>query len=214
MLGDELLAVVRVVGRLVHHRQHFAGGDVQHDDRAGLRARIPDRRLQLPIREILDAQIDGQHQVAAGARRANALHVLHDTAVAILDDPLLAVLTGEPVIERQLQAFLPRVIDVREPENVAGHFARRVIAAVLTRGIDARNAERLDLRGLGRLPAAGHVEKVAIEIARDTTRQLLAIDLQRAGEPRNLIAASASSLGFTHTESTGVLTASGSPYRR
>ena len=92
-----------------------------------------------------------QHEVAARARGADAVHVLHDAAVAILDDALRAVFAGEPVIERELEAFLPRVVDVGEAEHVPRHFARGVVAAVLAHQIHARNAERLDLLRLGRL---------------------------------------------------------------
>ena len=73
-----------------------------------------------------------------GRAGADALDVLHDAAVAVLDDALGAVLAGEPVIERELQAFLAGVVDVGEAEHVAGHLARRVVAAVLARGVDAR----------------------------------------------------------------------------
>src|SRR6516162_7366394 len=70
---------------------------------------------------------------------------------------------------------------------MAGHLPRGVVAAVFARGVDARDAERLDLLGLGRLAVARDIEEFPVEIARDAARELQAIELQRGGETRNLI---------------------------
>jgi len=91
------------------------------------------------------------------------------------------------VIERQLQALLPGIIDVGEPEQVPGHLAGGVVAAVLARGVHARDPERLDLRGFRGLQVAREVQELALEIAGDPARELLAVELQRAGESRNLV---------------------------
>ncbi len=70
---------------------------------------------------------------------------------------------------------------------MSGHFARGVVATILTRDVHARNAEPFDLLGFCRLPPTGHIEEIAIQVAGHPARQLRAIDFQRAGEPRNLI---------------------------
>ena len=62
---------------------------------------------------------------------------------------LTAGLAAEPLVERELEAFLAHVVDVGEAEQVSGHFAGRVVAAVLAQRVDARNSERLDLGGVG-----------------------------------------------------------------
>ena len=98
--------------------------DVDHDDGAGTGALLADRGLQLPVGEVLDAQVDREHQVAARARRTDALDVLHDAPVAVLDDALRAVLAGQPVIEGELETLLAGVVDVGEAEQVTGHLAR------------------------------------------------------------------------------------------
>ena len=54
------------------------------------------------------------------------------------------VLAGQPVVEGELEAFLALVVDVGEAEQVPGHFARRVVAAVLAQRVHAGDAERLD----------------------------------------------------------------------
>ena len=115
---------------------------VDDDHRARLGALIADRGLQLAVRQVLDAQVDRQHQVAARAHGADLLDVLHDVAVAILDHALGAVLARQPVIERQLQAFLALVVDAGEADDVPGHFARRVVAAVLAHQVHAGNVQR------------------------------------------------------------------------
>ncbi len=155
--GDELIAVVRVEGRLIHHRQHFAARDIEHDDRAAAGALIPDRRFQLAVGEVLDTQVDGKNEIATGARRTDALHILYHPAVAILDDAFRTVLAGKPMIERQLETFLPCVVDVREAENVPGHFASGIVPTIFARDVDARNRQCLDLIRFFRLPATRDV---------------------------------------------------------
>ncbi len=93
-----------------------------------------------------------------------------------------------------------------------GDFARGVVAAVFARGVHAGDVERLDPRSVRRLTLAREVEEVAVEIARDAPQQLLAVEAERLREPRDLIAGERRArFGFTQIESTGVLTASGSP---
>ncbi len=57
------------------------------------------------------------------------------------------------------------------------------------------------------------IHELAIEIARDATREPLVVLVEHGRELAQAIRASAgfSSCGFAHTVSTGVLTASGSP---
>ena len=111
----------------------------------------------------------------------------HDASVAVLNDPLRAVLTSEPVIEGQLEPFLPRVVDVGETENVTGHFPGRVITSVFAREINAGNAERLYPLRFRRLAMPSEIEEVTIEIARDPSRKLRAVLLQSARQPRDLV---------------------------
>src|SRR2546430_16752382 len=73
-------------------RSHLAAGDVEHDRGACTRALVADRRLELTVRKVLDAQVDRQHQVAPRTRRLDALHVLDDASIAVLDDTLRAIL--------------------------------------------------------------------------------------------------------------------------
>ena len=91
------------------------------------------------------------------------------------------------MIEGELEPLLAGVVHVGEAEQVAGDLPGGVVAAVLARGVHARDAERLDLRGLGRLAVPGEIEELAVEVARDAARELLAVESERLGEARNLI---------------------------
>src|SRR5205085_857538 len=100
---------------------------------------------------------------------------------------LRAVLPGEPVIESELEALLSGVVDVRESEQVPAHLARRVIAAILARGVHARDAEGLDALGFRGLAMAHEVEELAIEAAGDAAGELLGVELERGSKARDLV---------------------------
>ena len=145
------------------------------------------RRLQLPIREILDAQIDAGDEIAARARRADALDVLDIAPVEILDDALRAVLAVQQLIVAELQTLLALIIEVGEADHVPGDFAGRIIAPVLAQQIHARNSQRLDVRRLLGRHVPLEIEKLTVEIAGDAPRQELLILLEGLGELRQLI---------------------------
>ncbi len=182
-----VLAIVRVVRRLVHHGENLAGADVDHDNRTCGGALIANGGLQLPIGEILDTQVDRQYEVATGAGRPDAVDVLNDVSVSVLDDPLGAILAGKPMIECKLQAFLPGIVYVGEPEDVPRDFSRWIVPTVLTRQVNARNSERLDPLCFGRGTTASEIKEVAIEVAGDAAGQILPIELQSGREARQLI---------------------------
>jgi len=46
---------------------------------------------------------------------------------------------------------------------------------------------------------AREVQELALEIAGDTAREFLAVELQRGGESRNLVGGERQFAGFTHT---------------
>ena len=186
--GGNLIAIVRVVRRLVHHREHFARVDVEHDDGAALRLLLLHRRLQLAIREILNPQVDARDQVFAGPRRADALDIFDGAAIAVLDHALLAGLRAEPAVVGELEPFLADVVVLLgEAEQVAGDFARRIEALILAQQIHAWDLQLRDVRCIARPHVAHQVDELAIEIAGDDLRQPLLVAVERFGETRNLI---------------------------
>ncbi len=102
IFGPILRPVVRVVRRLIDHREHFAGSRVEHDDRARQGAAVGNRRLELAVGEILDSQIDARAQVAPRSRRLQQLDVADDLAAPILEHSLAAALAFQPMVERGL----------------------------------------------------------------------------------------------------------------
>ena len=62
-------------------------------------------------------------------------------AEPILQHALAAALTFEPMVEFELEAFLTRVIDVGEPEDMPSHFPGRVVPAVFAQRPDAWQPE-------------------------------------------------------------------------
>ncbi len=186
--GRNLIAIVRVVGRLIHHRDHFAGVDVEHDDRAAFRLVLVHRRLQLAIREVLNPQVDAGDQILARPRRADALDVLDSAAVAILNHALGAGLRAEPAVVGELEPFLADVVVLLgEAEQVAGDFAGRIEALILAQQIDAGNLQLRDLRGVARPHVTHQVNELAVEVAGDDLRQPLLVAVERFGETRDLV---------------------------
>ena len=178
----DLAAIVGIEGRLVDHGEDLAGGHIEHDHRSGTRAVVADRRLQFPIRQVLDAHVDAQRQVPAGARGADVLDVLHLAALAVLDDALEPVLSGQPVIEGQLGAFLPLVIDAGEAQHMAHHFAGRVVAVVFAHQVHARQVQLADRLGVLRIQMPRQPEEVTILAAGNAARQVRAIAIQDLGK--------------------------------
>ena len=184
-----LVAVIRVEGRLVDHRQHFAGGDVEHDDRARARLVRLHGGLQLAVGEVLHAQVDAGAQVLSGARRLDALDVLDRAAEAVAHHALRARLAAEPLVVGELEPFLADVVDVGEAEQVPGDFARRIVAPVLAQRVHAGDAERLDPGRVRRAHVAREEDELAVEVARDAAREPLRVAVERLGEPREVLRA-------------------------
>ena len=105
-----------------------------------LRAVFLHGRLQLAIREVLQAQVDARAQVLARTRRLDALDVLDRAAFVVAHHALHARLAAEPLVECEFEAFLADVVDVREAEQVPRHFAGRIVATVFAQRVDAGDA--------------------------------------------------------------------------
>src|SRR5690242_19032958 len=123
---------------------------------------LGDARLELAIREVLDATIDRKREIAARLRLAQELDVLDDLPVQIADHTLHAGLAREPVVERELEAFLTAIVDVREAEHVRHDFAVRVVTAEFALARDARNAERQNLLRVVRIQMTLEIDELLV----------------------------------------------------
>ena len=127
---------------------------VEHDRRRAGGAGFQQRALELAIGEVLDAAVDAEREVLAGLGGAHQVDVLDDAAAAVADHLLGAGLAAQPVVERELDAFLAAVVDVGEAEHVRQRFALRVEAAELALREHARDAVREDRARLVGIDAA------------------------------------------------------------
>ena len=86
--------------------------------------------LQRAEGEALDLAVDRERRGRAVLRRADRFDVLDDAAQAVLDHAPAARLAAERRLVGELDAFLAGVVDAGEADDVRGHFAGRVVAAV------------------------------------------------------------------------------------
>ena len=178
---------VGVVGRQVRHRQHFAGGDVEHDGRTAARALFQQRVAQFAIGEELDAAVDRQREVLARQCGADEVDVLDDAAAAIADHLLRAGRAAQPFVERQLQAFLAAVVDVGEAEHVRDRVALRIEAAVFALREHAGDAELDDCLRRFRAHAALQVDEFLRRALRELAREMVGRHAERLGEFRDAL---------------------------
>ena len=190
-----LSAIVRVEGRLVHHREHFASRDVDHDDRARLRPMLLHGRLQFSIREILQTHIEGERHVATRAHWLDALDRLYGATEIILNDTLSTVVAGEPVVVDELETFLTLVVHAREADHVACHLTGRIVAAIFARQMYPGDVERANLGRVGRLHMPRDVQELSLQIRRDALLELLGVAFKSAGQIGNLIGAESQFFG-------------------
>src|SRR5690606_27591488 len=186
--GRDLVPVVRVVRRLIDHREHFARVDVQHDERARFRVMLLYGGLELAIGEILNAKIDARVQIRAWTRCSNALDVFDGPSVPILDDALRAGLGTKPTIVGELESFLADIVVLlREPEQMTRDFTGRIETLIFAQQIDAWDLEIRDLLRIARPHVPHEIDELAVEVARDELLEPLLVAIQRFGEALELI---------------------------
>ena len=180
----EVAPVVRVVGRLIGHRQHFAGLYIDHHQAAGLGTEFDQRVAQLAVRQVLQAQVDGQRQTLARLGVLGDLQIADQVAATILEHLTLTRHTGEPVFVGQLDAFTALVVDVGKADHVSRHFTGRVETTKFLDGIHPGNLQignRLAL--LWREPAH-QVHELAFAVQLDALSQRGRLYAQRGGQLR------------------------------
>jgi hypothetical protein len=103
--------------------------------------------LEFPIRQILDAPVDAERQIAPGTRGADTFDGFDHRMLAVLDHALGTGLSAQPFVVGQLQPFLTDVVDVGEAQYLRGDLTIGVIAAVFALQGHARRLQCADLLG-------------------------------------------------------------------
>ncbi len=131
---------------------------------------------------VLKTQIHGQVEIVTRPCAAHYLDVLDQPATAILDNLPAAGNTLEPLVVGKLQAFLTRLIDVGKPDQMRGHVARRIKAAIF---LDTVYTGHLEIsNGLavlrGHVPA--QVDELATGIGLESVTECLGVGSERLGQ--------------------------------
>jgi hypothetical protein len=108
---------------------------------------LRNRRFQFAISEILQLAVDRQREIAAFDRLADVRGVLDDAAEPILDHAPAAGLACEPILVRELDAFLPAIVHVRDADQMRSQIAGRIVAAVFALQRDSRQSQLHDFLG-------------------------------------------------------------------
>ncbi len=185
--GVQVAPVVGVVGGLVDHRQHFAGLDVEHHGGAAPGLEATGGGQQLFVGQVLQAQVQAQGDVLAGRRRFQHFDVLDHAAEQVANHFLAARLAGQLLFEGQFHAFLAALVDVGETDQMAGHFAGRVVAAVFGERVDAGHLFGEHGLCLFRRQAAGQVDEFLALVAVDPAGEGAAVDDRVVAQARPLL---------------------------
>lgn len=102
-------------------------------------------RLEFPVSQVLEAQINAEREILARTGIANQGQILDDSTPVVFQNTLAAGFAGQPLVVGKFDPFLATLINICEAHNVSGHFARRVISAVLLAGVDTINLQIQDL---------------------------------------------------------------------
>jgi hypothetical protein len=118
--------------------------------------------------DTLDLRVDRQLHVAAVHRLDALAGVLDHAPQTVAHDVARSLAPFQRVLERELDAFLPALVNVGEPDHVGGRRAFGVDAAVAALEQYAGQLERLDLLGGGfvDLPIEPDEVRVVVELAR------------------------------------------------
>ncbi len=194
--GGELRTIVGVVGWLIHHCQHFARANIEHDNGPGTCFIRFDRRLQRSVRKVLQPQVDACRELFAIVCRADTGDVLDGATQPVLQDAFGAGFTGKPVIKGELEPFLARVVDIGEANQVPCDLGRRVVTSVFALHADARQFQRQHPLCLFRVQVSLEVQEFLVHAASNSSHQRLRFDPERTRQLRHLVYCGGEFLGI------------------
>ena len=158
----QVAAIVRVIGRLVDHGQHFAGLHIEQHQAAGFGTEFSHSIAQLAVCEVLQAQVNRQCQGLTGLGILSNLHVFDQPPAAILEYLALTGHASQPILEGQLHAFTATIINVGKAHYMGSHLTRWVEAAEFFNAIHARHFQVEDALPLLRRQPAHQVHELAL----------------------------------------------------
>ena len=147
LVAGQAGAIVRIESGIVREREDLAVARVEHDDAARARLMPRDRRLQLRMRELLDAAVDRQLNRLAVLRGRRFADFGDHAPEPVADHFALALFTRQPRVGGKFDAFLAVVLVVREADDVRRRFSLGIEALRVGHERDAGQSLLGDPRG-------------------------------------------------------------------
>ncbi len=129
-LRERLRVAVRVVARLLRHREDRARVRVEDDRRRVLRVPLVHRLLEHLLGVRLDVAVEREEDVAAVARRT-LLHRVHGLAERVAHDRRASRRPLELLVQLELEARETRVVRARVAEHRRGDRPLRIDAPLV-----------------------------------------------------------------------------------
>ena len=151
LLAAEVLPPRGRIAWVIGQRQHLAALHIEHHHAARLGFILQHRLTQFLISKELHLAVNTELDVAPVHWRNILAHRLHHPATAVLDDPARTSASGQVLVESQLNALLPAIINIGEAHHMGSGFALRVQALVFLALVNAPDAQRPNFLGQGHI---------------------------------------------------------------
>ena len=140
LLAAEVLPPRGRIARVIGQRQHLATLHIEHHHAARLGFILQHRFTQFLISKELHLAVNTELDVAPVHWRNILAHRLHHPATAVLDDPARTSASGQVLVESQLNALLPAIINIGEAHHMGSGFTLRVQTLVFLALVNAPDA--------------------------------------------------------------------------
>jgi len=184
ILDFQIAAIVRIVRRLIDQRDNLARRRIDDDHRSRARALGIDGILERAIGDVLHPLVEAEMNILARSDGLQTLDVLDDAPQAILEYAAQTRCSPQQFVIGKLDAFLSAVVDIRETDDMAGHFGRWIIAPILLLKLEAGETQVADRRAFVRRQMTPQIDELAIEPWQHERVDLLDRDAERRREVR------------------------------
>ena len=212
---------VRIVGRIIRHRQNLAGVRIHRHDRSGSGAARFAPRLPAPSRRRIADWIDGQRDVRARLRLAGD-HRIVGILLHVGEHARQAGTARQVLVEARFDARRAALGDVvrighpHRPQHVRGQRVMRIEAADLRTKLHPVQLQAAQALGFLRHDLSLDPQKPAASRSTPPRSSRYSLARSRSSTRERRSAAMPGSgifCGLTHTDSAGRLFASGWPLR-